>query len=205
VAIPGLVSEEVEGLEVSEELARKLTGVVDGVEEIGTGSIPSRLWTRPAVSVLALDAPPVTEAINQLVPVSRAKVSLRIAPGQDTGAALEALKDHLAANTPWGSTIDFLHEEAGSASTIATDNFAMEAWREAFRQGYGNEPVEMGAGGSIPFIATFAELFPDAPILVIGTSDPTSAYHAPNESQDLGDLERAVLSEAIAFQLLADR
>jgi hypothetical protein len=61
----------------------------------------------------------------------------------------------------------------------------------------------MGAGGSIPFIATFAELFPDAPILVIGASDPTSAYHAPNESQDLGDLEKAVLSEAIAFQLLA--
>jgi acetylornithine deacetylase/succinyl-diaminopimelate desuccinylase-like protein len=152
---------------------------------------------------LALDAPPVAEAINQLIPMSRAKVSLRIAPGQDTGAALAALKDHLVANAPWGSTIEFIHEEAGDASVIATDNFAMEAWREAFRQGYGTEPVEMGAGGSIPFIATFAELFPDAPILVVGTSDPTSAYHAPNESQDLGDLERAVLSEAIAFQLVA--
>jgi hypothetical protein len=63
----------------------------------------------------------------------------------------------------------------------------------------------MGAGGSIPFIATFSKLFPDAPILVVGAGDPTSAYHAPNESQHLGDLEKATLSEAIAFRLLSER
>ena len=48
-------------------------------------------------------------------------------------------------------------------------------------------------------------MFPDAPILVTGASDPTSAYHAPNESQDIGDLGRAALAEAIAFRLLAER
>jgi hypothetical protein len=63
----------------------------------------------------------------------------------------------------------------------------------------------MGAGGSIPFIATFAALFPDAPILVTGCGDPTSAIHAPNESQDLGDVARSTLAEAIAFSMLADR
>jgi acetylornithine deacetylase/succinyl-diaminopimelate desuccinylase-like protein len=203
VAIPGLVSEELAGLEISDELAKELTGVVDGVEQIGTGSIASRWWTRPAVSVLAIDAPPVSEAINQLVPVARAKVSLRIAPGQDTAAALRALKDHLVENAPWGTTVDFLHEEAGDATTLEVDNYAVAAWTKAFTEGYGTEPVFMGAGGSIPFISTFAALFPEAPILVIGTSDPTSAYHAPNESQDLGDVEKAVLSEAIAFRILA--
>lgn len=203
VAIPGLVSEEFEGLDVPEELARQQAKALDGIEQIGTGSIPSRIWSRPAISVLALDAPPVSEAINQLVPVSRAKVSLRIAPGQDTAAAAQALKDHLMANAPWGTTVDFFHEESGDPSTLDTENFAVEAWTTAFTEGYGTEPVRMGAGGSIPFIATFAELFPEAPILVIGTGDPTSAYHAPNESQDLCDLEKAVLSEAIAFRLLA--
>jgi len=203
VTIPGLVSEEVDGLDVSEELARQLAGALDGIEQIGTGSIPSRMWTRPAISVLALDAPPVSEAINQLVPVSRAKVSLRIAPGQDAASALHALKEHLVANAPWGTTVEFFHEESGDPSTLDTNTFAVEAWTKAFTEGYGAEPVRMGAGGSIPFIATFAELFPGAPILVIGTSDPTSSYHAPNESQDLGDLEKAVLSEAIAFSLLA--
>ncbi len=199
------MSNEFEGQDVPEELARRQAGVLDGIEQIGSGSIPSRIWTRPAISVLALDAPPVSEAINQLVPVSRAKVSMRIAPGQDTLAALRALEDHLVANAPWGTKVEIFHEEQGDATTIDMDNYAVEAWTEAFTEAFGNEPIRMGAGGSIPFISTFADLFPGAPILVIGTSDPTSSYHAPNESQDLADVGKAALAEAIAFRLLADR
>lgn len=206
VTVQGIVSEEIdESLDFSEALARSQTGAVDGLELIGEGSVPSRIWTRPAVSVLAIDAPPTAEAINQLVPVARAKVSMRIPPGQDTKAALEALKTHLEANVPWGAQLRFLHEEWGDATVLGSDNFAVDIWREAFKEGFGTEAVEMGAGGSIPFIATFAELFPEAPILVVGAADPTSAFHAPNESQDLGDLERCALSEAIAFRLLAER
>jgi acetylornithine deacetylase/succinyl-diaminopimelate desuccinylase-like protein len=205
VAISGLVSTEVEGIDVPEELARRLAGCVEGLHLIGSGSIPSRLWTRPAVSVLALDAPPVSEAINQLVPVARAKVSLRTAPGQDTAAALEALKRHLVENAPWGTKIEIYHEEQGDPTVLDMDTYAVEAWTEAFVEAFGNQPVHMGAGGSIPFISTFSTLYPDSPILVIGTSDPTSAFHAPNESQDIGDLERAVLAEAIAFRLIAGR
>lgn len=73
VAIEGLVSEEVgEALDVPESMAREQTGAVDGLELIGEGTLPSRLWTRPSVSILAIDAPPVSEAINQMVPVARA-------------------------------------------------------------------------------------------------------------------------------------
>jgi acetylornithine deacetylase/succinyl-diaminopimelate desuccinylase-like protein len=203
VAISGLVSGETDGLDVPAELARVLAGAIDGVEEIGTGSIPSRLWSRPAVAVLALDAPPVSEAINQLVPSSRAKVSLRIAPGEDSVSALQKLKDHLVSNTPWGAELEFIHEEHGEASTLDTDNPTVAAWSDAFKEAYGADPVHMGAGGSIPFIATFAEMFPESPILVIGCGDPTSAIHAPNESQDLGDVQKATVAEAIAFSMLA--
>lgn len=205
VAVEGLLSEEsTESLEVPEDLARELCGAVDGLELIGQGSIPSRLWTRPAVAILAIDAPPVAEAINQLVPVARAKVSMRIPPGQDTDKALEALKSHLEANVPWGAHLTFLHEEKGDATVLGSDNHGVQIWREAFREAFGTDAVEMGAGGSIPFIATFAELFPKAPILVVGPSDPTSAFHAPNESQSVADLERMALAEAISFRLLAD-
>jgi acetylornithine deacetylase/succinyl-diaminopimelate desuccinylase-like protein len=204
VAIEGLVSEEYDApVEISEEMARRESLAIDSLELIGEGSIPSRLWSRPAISVVAINAPPVSEAINQLVPVARAKVSMRIAPGQDAQKALQALKDHLRENVPWGARLDFLHEEIGDATTLDIDNVAVEAWTEAFREAYGTDPVAAGAGGSIPFIATFRDLYPDAPILVIGCGDPTSSIHAPNESQDVGDLEKATLSEAIAFRLLA--
>ena len=203
VAIPGLVAEEFSGIDVPEEMARQETGAIDGLELIGSGSIPSRLWSKPSVSILAIDAPPVAEAINQLVPVARAKVSMRIPPGQDTDKALEALKDHLQANVPWGAQLTFLYEEHGDATVLETDNDAVNAWREAFSEAFDNEMVEMGAGGSIPFIASFKELYPGAPILVTGVSDPTSAYHAPNENVGIEQLERATLAEAIAFRLLA--
>lgn len=206
VAVEGLISEEIEDtLEFPAELAETQTGKLGSVEFIGKGSIASRLWTRPSISIVALDAPRVSEAINQLVPVSRAKVSMRIPPGQDAAEALRALKEHLSANVPWGAELVFLHEESGEATTLDTGNWAVEAWKEAFAEAYQTETVEMGVGGSIPFIATFKELFPGAPILVLGAGDPTSAIHAPNESQDLGDLERATLAEAIAFRLLAER
>lgn len=203
VAVPGLVSEEYENdLDFSEERARSESGAIEGLELIGRGSIKSRLWSRPSISILAIDAPPVAEAINQLVPVASAKVSMRIPPGQDTDAALEALKTHLRANLPWGAELNFFYEETGDATTLDTNNFAVDAWKEAFKEAYGVDAVAMGAGGSIPFISTFRELYPEAPILVIGCGDPTSSIHAPNESQDIGDLEKATLSEAIAFRLL---
>jgi cysteinylglycine-S-conjugate dipeptidase len=206
VAVPGLVDEELENsIEAPEELLRSQAGAPDSLELIGKGSLLSRLWTRPSISVLAVDAPPTAEAINQLVPVARAKVSMRIAPGQDTRAALQALKDHLVANTPWGASIEFLHEESGDATTLDTTNFAAEAWKEAFDIAYEAETVEMGTGGSIPFISMFSERYPGVPILVVGCGDPTSAIHAPDESVDFSDVGKATLSEAIAFRLIAER
>ena len=204
VAVEGLVNEEFDSpVEFTEEQAREEALAIDDLQLIGEGSIASRLWSRPAISVLAIDAPPVAEAINQLVPVARAKVSMRIPPGQDSIEALEALKRHLRTNVPWGAELDIYYEESGEATVLPTDNIAVTAWTEAFQVAYGTDPVPTGAGGSIPFIAEFTQLYPNAPILVIGCGDPTSAIHAPNESQDVGDLEKATLSEAIAFRLLA--
>lgn len=204
VAVPGLVDEDLPGaIEYPEDQIREEARPVPGVEMIGKGSVSSRLWSRPAVSVLAVDAPPVAEAINQLVPAARAKVSMRIPPGQDAKSALDALKGHLLSNVPWGARLDFLYEETGEATTLDLDNRAVHAWKEAFLEAFETDAVEMGAGGSIPFIATFTELFPKAPLLVVGCGDPASAIHAPNESQDVASLEKSTLAEAIALRLLA--
>ncbi len=202
VAVPGLVSGEYDKpIPYTEEMARSECLALETVHAIGSGSAPSRLWAQPAISVLAIDAPPTAEAINALVPRASAKVSMRIPPGQDPDLALQALKDHLEANVPWGAHLEFLHEESGNSTLLDTDNIAVEAWTKAFGEVYDNEPVFGGAGGSIPFISTFGDLYPE--ILVVGAGDPTSNIHAPNESQDVGDLERATLSEAIAFRILA--
>jgi acetylornithine deacetylase/succinyl-diaminopimelate desuccinylase-like protein len=203
VAVEGLVSEEVEGLEFAEEQAAAMAGAVPGLETLGSGSLVSRIWTRPAISVLAIDAPPVAEAINQLVPVVKAKISMRTAPGQDNKAAVEALTDHLKTHLPWGAHLEVRGTDWGDGFALSTEGDAFAAWKEGMRAAWGTEPVEMGVGGSIPFVPAFSERLPGAPILLTGAGDPTSSVHAPNESQDLDDLEKSVLAEAIALRLLA--
>ena len=78
-----------------------------------------------------------------------------------------------------------------------------DAVRAAMQTAWGVAPVDMGMGGSIPFIAEFAAAFPAATIVVTGPEDPASAAHSVNESLDLGVLARATTAEALFLAALA--
>jgi acetylornithine deacetylase/succinyl-diaminopimelate desuccinylase-like protein len=205
VALPGLVEGEADPLDLSDEEVRDWVGAVPGLQELGEGSLTSRMWTRPAISVLAIDAPTVAEASNTLVPVARAKVSLRLAPGQDPQAAEDALHKHLESNAPWGAQVRV--ERGASAYPFAVDAAgpAFDAVRAAFEEAWGIPPVDTGQGGTIPFVKEFADTYPNAAILLIGVGDPDSRAHGVNESVDLGDLERGCLAEALFLRNLAER
>src|SRR2546425_5386274 len=80
---------------LTEEELRKQTGLRPSVRLIGDGGSTDRMWMRPSISILGVDAPKLTESTNQLVPSAKARVSMRIPPGQDDEAAMKALIDHL--------------------------------------------------------------------------------------------------------------
>lgn len=202
VAVAGLAATDETTLHLSEQELQAQAEPVDDLELIGTGSITSRLWTKPAVSVVAIDCPPISEAINQLVPVARAKVSLRIAPGDDPHRAMEALQSHLEDNVEWGAEITITPGATGDAFAGDTEGRAYDMFREAFSEAYATPAAEMGIGGSIPFVADLAERFPEASILLTGVADPASRAHGPNESQDLNEIRNGMLAEAIALRLL---
>jgi acetylornithine deacetylase/succinyl-diaminopimelate desuccinylase-like protein len=197
------VGGEADPLDMTDASLRDEAGVVDGVELTGSGSITGRMWTKPALSILAVDAPAVAEAINQLVPVARAKVSLRLAPGDDPGRAMDALVSHLETNAPWGAKVTVTRGASGEAFALDTTGPAYDAFRAAFAAAWGVDTIDMGVGGSIPFVAAFSEQYPDASILLTGVADHRSRAHGPNESQDLDELRRGALAEAIALRLLA--
>ena len=102
VAVAGLVRGRTGPLDLTEERLRADAGMLAGVHLIGTGSLTERLWARPAIAVIGVDAPAVGAASNTLIPVARAKVSLRVAPGDDAARAREALVAHLKTSAPWG-------------------------------------------------------------------------------------------------------
>ena len=128
---------------------------------------------------------------------------MRLAPDEHDMEAFALLRDHLVEHTPVG------REGRGDASTTAGSGFAADA-RAGLRPGPGGLPRRVGrragrhrGGGSIPFVAAFAEKFPDAAILVTGVEDPDARAHGANESLHLGEFEKVCLAEALLARPVA--
>ena len=205
VAVAGLVFGQAPALDLSEAQLREDAGVLDGVHLIGSGALTDRLWARPAITVIGIDAPSVTGASNTLASSARAKLSMRVAPGDDAARARDALVAHLQAHAPWGAQVTVAPGGSGASYTARTDGPAYEAARSAFAEAWGSPVVEMGVGGSIPFVAAFAEVFPDAEILITGVEDPDTRAHGANEGLHLAVFERACLAEALLLDRLGGR
>lgn len=197
VAVDGLVVADEPQVDYAEADFRADSSMLDGTALAGEGSIAGRLWTKPAVAVIGLDAPSVAHASNTLTPSATAKLSVRLAPGQDPAAAMAALRTHLESHAPLGARVTVREGEEGKPFLAPSDSAAMQAARWAFATAWGTDPVDIGVGGSIPFIADLLEVFPDAAILVTGVEDPDSRAHGANESVHLGELEKVVLAEAL--------
>ncbi|MBF4995224.1 dipeptidase [Arthrobacter gandavensis] len=202
LAIAGLEGYDDAEVDYPEEDFRQDSSVLDSVQLAGEGSIASRLWTKPALSIIGIDVPSVAMSSNTIQPSARAKFSMRLAPGQDPEAAMDAMARHLAANAPLGAEVTFMPGERGNAFATDTSAPAARTALWALETAWATTPVEMGVGGSIPFIADLVEVFPQASILITGVEDPDSRAHSANESLHLGDFEKAILAEALLLARL---
>ncbi len=196
VAVKGLKHSDTDGLDLSEQELRGYVGSRPSVKLIGDGSITSRMWTKPSISIIGLDATSVQEASNTLWPVATARLSMRVPPGQDAKAAQDALVSHLETNVPWGAELAITRGPTGEAFTGATTGPAYAALKAALGAAWGTEAIDIGQGGSIPFLFDFARTFPGAALLVTGVEDPASNAHSENESLHLGEFENVCVAEA---------
>jgi acetylornithine deacetylase/succinyl-diaminopimelate desuccinylase-like protein len=203
VAVEGLVHGAEPEVDYGEADFRVDSSLLDGVALAGEGTISGRLWAKPALSVIGIDATSVAHASNTIAPRASAKLSLRIAPGQDPQAADNALRAHLDANAPFGAKVTWRSGDVGKAFLAPADSAAMRVARSAFAAAWATDPVDIGVGGSIPFIADLLEFFPDAAVLVTGVEDPDSRAHGANESVHLGELRKVVLAEALLLREIA--
>src|SRR5699024_815703 len=92
---------------------------------------------------------------------------------------------------------------AGAASELDTSSPAFAAASQAFAEAYGEPTVQMGMGGSIPFIADFNELFPNSTVLATGAADQDAGAHGIDEGLHLNQFAKACLGEALLLQRLA--
>ncbi len=202
VAVAGLHQGSAADVDYPADRVRHETGLLDGVGEIGSGPVVQRLWAKPAITVIGIDTTPIAKSSNTLIPRARAKVSMRVAPGGDAKAHLDALTRHLQDHAPWGAQVTVTPGDVGQPYAIDASGEVYDAARSSFREAWGREPVDTGVGGSIPFIAEFAAAYPSAAILVTGVEDPATQAHSIDESLHLGVLERAATAEALLLEKL---
>ncbi|ROP77558.1 acetylornithine deacetylase/succinyl-diaminopimelate desuccinylase-like protein [Frigoribacterium sp. PhB107] len=205
VAVAGLHSREAEHPEQSEQQLREEAGLLEGVTPIGTGPLLSRVWSQPSITVTGIDAPSVANASNTLSPEVSVRISARIAPGQAASEAYAAIEAHLREHAPFGAHVEIDDVDQGDPFLVDTSGWALAEATAAMTEAWGEAPLQIGIGGSIPFIADLVRTFPEAQILVTGVEDPDTRAHSPNESQHLGVLHRAVLSEAVLIARLDAR
>jgi acetylornithine deacetylase/succinyl-diaminopimelate desuccinylase-like protein len=197
VTISGLFSQETSDLEYSEAQLRADSGLLPSTLPIGNGPILPRIWTKPALTLIGLDYPTVALSSNTLVPSVKAKLSLRIAPGDDPERALEALKGHILANNTLGAEITFGAVELGKPFSLGESGWAKTLAEQSLSLAFGEKSVDIGIGGSIPFIAELERVFPKAQVLVTGVEDPDSRAHSPNESLHLEGFRSAILAQLL--------
>lgn len=203
VAIEGLRSDPWDGLDVTEEAYRSTAGVVDGVPLVGSGTISERLWTRPAVNVIALDAPRTDHAANIVVPSAEAIVSLRIAPDESPQRAGALLAEHVRTHAPWGVAVEVEELQSGEGFFGRTDGPGIRAALDAMREAYGVEPQAVGQGGSIPLAILMSRCAEGGAgeVVLWGAQDDAASIHGYDESVDFGELVRSIEAQVL---LLAD-
>jgi len=192
-------------LRFNEAKYKREAGMLPGVRLSGERgrSVYERLWTRPALTVIALEARPFLGSSNQIIEAARARLSLRTVPNMDARDAGRLLIKKLTTRPPHGAKVTA--RLSGGAPWWATDpdGPAFEAARRALKAGFGREAAMIGSGGTIGFVRPFAELLKGAPCLLTGVADPACNAHSENESLHLGDWAKAMRSVVYLYDELS--
>ncbi|PPL19021.1 M20/M25/M40 family metallo-hydrolase [Microterricola pindariensis] len=203
--IPGVDSSSWSGAAMEEDVYREGSAILPDVEYLGTGTLSDRIWAKPSVTVLGMDLPNTAEASNVLLPEVTAKLSMRIVPGSDGDAQLEALMAHLRAQRPWNCQVEVEKVKVGHAFAVDESHPAIVAASTALTDAYGAPVESIGSGASIPLVASLQKVAPQGAIILWGAEDTAqSRIHASDESVDPGEIERMIAAQTLFILNLAE-
>jgi acetylornithine deacetylase/succinyl-diaminopimelate desuccinylase-like protein len=138
---------------------------------------------RATLAITGADGlPPTASAGNVLLPQITVKISLRTPPTCDAPRAAQAVREALERDPPYGAEVRF--EPGGANTGWNAPTFA--PWLEqsisrASQVIYGRDSVNIGCGGTIPFMGMLGERFPHTQFFITGVLGPHANAHGPNE------------------------
>lgn len=186
-------------------MSRESAGLLRGVDLIGTGTLGARIWSKPSVTVIGIDAPSIGASANILIPRAAAKISMRIAPDADPGRELHILTGHLRAVAPWNVRVEVQEVSASFGFVCPAGGPGLAAARRSLEIAFEKPVREKGTGGSIPLLHELHTAVPHAEFILWGAEDATcSRIHGTNESLDIGELERSIVAQSLFLSLLGN-
>src|SRR4029079_18362707 len=171
------------------------------VGEAGFSTLERRA-TRPTLDVNGIWGGFTGEGSKTIIPAhAHAKVSCRLVAAQDPDRIFEAFRAYVEEIAPPGVTTTVQHLGSGFPSLTPMDHPATQAAARALEATFGQAPVYIREGGSIPVSASFNSVL-GLPVVLLGFVQPDSHAHAPNEWMALGNYETSIRTIARAWDEL---
>jgi len=190
------------GVDYDPDQFRSDAGMLEGTRLLGSGRVSDQLWSRPAVTILGIDAPNVVGSAAAIQPRAAARLNLRVPPGADAQDLQDKLVAHLENHAPWGVKVTTTRDAVGQPFQARTDGHVFDTLSRALADAFGKETVTAGQGGSIPLCNVLASEYPAAQIVLLGVEEPACLIHAPNESVAPSEIEQLAVGEALFLSRL---
>jgi succinyl-diaminopimelate desuccinylase len=177
---------------------------VEGVSGESGFSILERRWARPSHDINGLWSGYQGEGAKTVLPArAGAKLSFRLVPDQQPEKVTESLRQFLEEHCPPGIRFELIDFHGSAGMLVPLDSPYVAAASRAIDRGFGQSPVYIREGGSIPIVTNFAEHLGADPLL-LGWGQNDDNTHSPNEKFNLADYQRGIRASAYLWSELAN-
>ncbi len=213
VAVPGFYDEVREVTPHDhDEYARLPVNEGDFVRDYGLHSVlgergfsvMERRGARPTLDVNGIWGGFQGEGSKTIIPAhAHAKVSCRLVADMDSDKTFERLRDYVAKVAPQGVDVTVTKLNEGDWTLMPIEHPATQAAAACLEEVFGEAPLYLHEGGSIPAAASFAKIL-GVPVVLLGFTQPDDQAHAPNESMRLDNMEGGLRTIVRYWQRLAE-
>jgi acetylornithine deacetylase/succinyl-diaminopimelate desuccinylase-like protein len=166
-------------------------------------TVVERKGGRPTLDVNGLWGGFQGERTKTIIPAhAHAKVSCRLVADQDPAIIFDRFRDFVLDVAPPGVRVEVTLLDTSRPMRTRIDHPAVRAAARAIRAAFGEEPLFIRSGGSIPVCAMFQDVL-GLPVVLMGFTNPDDNAHAPNESMVLANWEGGIRAICSLFDELA--
>jgi len=167
-------------------------------------TIVERTTARPTLDVNGIWGGYIQEGAKTVLPSKAfAKISMRLVPNQSPAEITQLIRNYLVEIAPPTVTVEVRDLHGGDGAIIRRDSPAMKAAFRAYAEVFGQEPIFVREGGSIPVVATFKNVLGLETVLM-GFGLPDDRLHSPNEKFHLPNFYRGIETAIHFMRFLAE-